>query len=1205
MKKEHFIQIFLSILVSIGIVYIFFNADTNKFEYTKVKVEKEIANIYANFDKTTKTKDLKQNKITIDEFNALNRNLPFDLYIYENNNLIFWNDNKAIPENIANLVDKNVKLVSLKNGYYLALKKTIGNKTFIALSLLRNSYSLVNKYLTNSFSEQFPFEDKDVIMPPEHTHGEAIHAPNGEVLFKILKSESKSNVIDETKNIISIIVYALMYFFFFQIISYINAKKNKNLFSVFLSFIFGIFWFWCLNLIPFEFKKNILFSPLLYGSIYFRSLGHLLIFSITTLTFSYQVLYLILNNRLKFNVFFKIILIALAIGNFVYFTLIMKSVILDSIINYGAKNLALLNIFSILGLSIILLLFANFVFLIIAISYLIKKEKEAYYTIIISSVLIFSLLLYYKFGILSLLLTSTLILYLLVILYYKIIIKKNSATFLLLISLLFIVIHVSFEVNFYNAKKIENNKKVLAFKQTRQSDIRAEDSFDKIEEKIRNDSYVKNFFEDPMSSYKNLYNRLIIKYFGGYYSKFNISILPFNFDGKPIKNLSTTTLEDYYSLLNKFGKETLAKELYFIQKNEATYSYLALLQIEDKNKTLGILGIKITSKSYDIGNVYPELLLEGKSEIINQYENEYEYAIYDGNILKTHNKSFPYPSKKEDFLINNEHLDNYVHKIFDVGNNKTVIISSKKVLFLDKISIFSFILSLYFILGFLIFLAYFITTKEQNNEVFNFSFRKKISISMLSLVALSFLIISIATIGYFSKQYNEYHKKRLIRKQKSIVRSMNYVINENNIENEFELKRLFISTLNKDIIELSDIHKMDINIFDLKGNLLTSSQDGIFTSGLLSNVMNPYAYIMLHNENKVQVVQDEKIGYLNYLAIYVPIRNSDNKIISYINIPYFSKEKNLKQDISNFMISLTNVYILLFIIGSIIAFFVSNSITKPLQDISNKLRNISLKKKNEHIEWNSKDEIGALVTEYNKMIVQLKNSADLLAKTERDEAWREMAKQIAHEIKNPLTPMKLSIQHLQRAIKDDPFKAVDLSNRVSRTLIEQIDNLTDIATAFSSFAKMPKAQKEEVNLEEILNVSIDLFNEQKKIITKKYSENNALVYADKNQLISVFNNLIKNAIQATNDIENAKIEVRLFKEKNWFYIEVEDNGTGISEEKKPKVFVPNFTTKSSGTGLGLAISKQVIENLNGNIWFESKANEYTIFYVKIPKLIKV
>ncbi|MFT4643767.1 MAG: two-component system nitrogen regulation sensor histidine kinase NtrY [Planctomycetota bacterium] len=1171
------------------------NLDGYGFTKTKKDVEAEIAHIVSDFEEVVQKENPRIDAIKIDEYNRLYSQLPFDLYVYENDKLIFWNNNE-IPELNANLISKKISLVSLRNRYYFAIKEVKNDKTFLGLSLIRNSYSIVNKYLSNSYSEQFKFQDNDVILPALHSSGEPIYAPNNEVVFKVHRQEKDASIVDPLKLIISVLIFSFLYLFLYNIVSYINV--SNSFLGLGVSLVFSTFYFFTLYFIPFEFLKTLIFKPELYSITLFKSLGHLFIFTLLIISNSYLILLLTFKKKVFKTSVWKIVFLILSSLVFVFSTILIKSLVLDSIINFRAENFAMIDAYSIFGLFIAFFLSMFYVFFARLATQNCSRNKFTFLVFALASLFVFILLYFFfenntiVFG-----LSFLFLLYNGVLLMFK---NRGNIYIYILYSIVFTVMHVSLIFAVYSEVKIENSKKTFASQKARQRDLTAENLYIRVSEKIHSDGFVKNYYNDPLSSYKDLYKRLSYKYFNGYYSKFDITIIPFNNEGKPIKNLSELSLEFFYDLINKYGEETLSKELYYVQDEHENYSYVSLIQIEEGKKSVGTLLIKIVPKSYDIGNVYPELLLEGKKKLINQYENEFDYAIYVNDRLNAKSGDFVYPK-----FINEIDDSNYNHYyLIDSTLNKKVILSNKKNTILDKISLFSFVLSFYLILGFFTIFSYYIISDKKFIDVFYFTFRKKITASMLLLVIASFFVFGITTISYFSKQYNSYHNERLIRKESAILRSIDYLIENGNISSESELRRYFVVSMNKDLVELSDIHKMDVNIFDKKGVLLTSSQDGIFTSGLISSKINPRAFISLKNNESPQVIQDERIGNLNYLAAYVPIYGIDGDVISYLNIPYFSKEKKLNQDISNFMISLVNVYVILFIIGTIIAFFVSNSLTNPLKKISEKISNISLSKQNSPIKWEGNDEIGALVNEYNKMIVELAHSANLLAKNERDEAWREMAKQIAHEIKNPLTPMKLSIQYLQKTLKEDPERALELAGRVSKTLVEQIDNLTDIATAFSSFAKMPVANKEVVSLEEVMDAAIDLFSRDDKVIHKDYHIGDAKIFADKNQMISVFNNLVKNALQATEEVEDAKIVVSLNDLNHYFEITVEDNGLGIPDDKKHKVFVPNFTTKSSGTGLGLAISKQIIENLKGNIRFESEEYVYTKFYVQIPKFIE-
>jgi nitrogen fixation/metabolism regulation signal transduction histidine kinase len=289
-------------------------------------------------------------------------------------------------------------------------------------------------------------------------------------------------------------------------------------------------------------------------------------------------------------------------------------------------------------------------------------------------------------------------------------------------------------------------------------------------------------------------------------------------------------------------------------------------------------------------------------------------------------------------------------------------------------------------------------------------------------------------------------------------------------------------------------------------------------------------------------------------------------------------------------------------IAIFLAILISRYITRPLQLIREKLRGISLGVSNEKIQWARKDEIGTLIAEYNRMIDELARSADMLAKSERESAWREMAKQVAHEIKNPLTPMKLSVQYLQKAWDEKSDDWEDRLRRFTQTIIEHIDTLSAIASEFSDFAKMPQKKERRLDLSEVIKKSIDLYSDIENIHFgfKSVPDPPYLVMADKNQLIRVFNNLIQNAVQAIGQNEEGSINISLDKDGQEFIISVADNGPGIPRDMVDKIFSPSFTTKSSGMGLGLALVRSIIVEAGGSVTFESSPDVGTTFFIRLP-----
>jgi nitrogen fixation/metabolism regulation signal transduction histidine kinase len=318
-------------------------------------------------------------------------------------------------------------------------------------------------------------------------------------------------------------------------------------------------------------------------------------------------------------------------------------------------------------------------------------------------------------------------------------------------------------------------------------------------------------------------------------------------------------------------------------------------------------------------------------------------------------------------------------------------------------------------------------------------------------------------------------------------------------------------------------------------------------------------------------------------------------------VPYFATQTELNQQISNFLVALINFNAFIFLIAGLLALLITNSITKSFSLVTERLQHVSLGQ-NDEIEWEKNDEIGALVKEYNKMVRKLEVSAARLAKSEREGAWREMARQVAHEIKNPLTPMKLSIQYLERAIDNDAPNVKQLSKNVARTLVEQIEHLANIASDFSAFSRIDEANSEVLLLNEVLHSLKDLYQRHENCEIHFTPPGKAFyIFADKTQMNRLFTNLLQNAIQALPEGREGVVNISMDQpEEDWVVVSLADNGEGIPADIQSKIFVPNFTTKNSGTGLGLAMCKNIVEQARGEIWFETQLTVGTTFYVRLP-----
>jgi len=480
--------------------------------------------------------------------------------------------------------------------------------------------------------------------------------------------------------------------------------------------------------------------------------------------------------------------------------------------------------------------------------------------------------------------------------------------------------------------------------------------------------------------------------------------------------------------------------------------------------------------------------------------------------------------------------------------------------------------------------------------------RKRIYLLMISLVLVSFVLIGAVTLIFFRNENAKYHAERLLRKERSVLKAINYFL-ENNRDGE--VYPFYTKEFADKIVEVSVINSFEINVFDPRGELITSTEMEYFEEGILAERIEANTLKRLAKSDSTILVSDKKEEQ-NYLSTYSYIRNDRGEPIAIVNLPYFSKEALNKEEVGEYFTSLIEIYVVLLIIALLIAYFLSSNITKSLRAIGERMRSADISTEYEAITWQANDEIGELVEQYNKMMKQLQISASKLAKSERESAWREMAKQVAHEIKNPLTPMKLSVQQLERATKD---QKPDLDQRIERfckLMVQQIDTLSDIASEFSNFAQMPKAVNELIDLHMVLDSQRELFkSEEVEIKIESADQSACVIYADKSQIERMMTNLIKNAVQAIPDDREGKIELKLNESGDEVMLSISDNGSGISPELVDQIFIPNFTTKSHGMGLGLSMVKTIVEFSGGKINFETKYGEGTTFFIVFPKAEKI
>ena len=456
-----------------------------------------------------------------------------------------------------------------------------------------------------------------------------------------------------------------------------------------------------------------------------------------------------------------------------------------------------------------------------------------------------------------------------------------------------------------------------------------------------------------------------------------------------------------------------------------------------------------------------------------------------------------------------------------------------------------------------------------------------------------FIYIFFMSIRYVHRNFEDHQRHDLQMKSEyvqSYLRSLYYW--------DVALSAVQSQGLGIDLHDLGYDMNQDIHVYSLSGELIASSSPALFNSGVLSRRMSPQALFA----DEHAVVCYEQIANQPYLVSYVPFLNGSFVTIGYIAVPFFVSEQTRNAQVDKLLARLLPPYILVVLLALIFAFAASKSMMAPISLLAEKMKGFTIGGKQNHIDYPYHDELGVLVDRYNMMVDRVEESAEQLAKAERESAWRTMARQIAHEINNPLTPMKLSVQKLQLKRGTDQFDAY--FEKTTQMLITEIDNLAHIAQSFSTFAKQPEVVTTEVDVAQKLSHVITLQRENDAQIPVRYVGADSGVYglADNEQISQVFVNIIRNALQALEGQKDGDIIVTLnplYSDRE-MQIAISDNGPGIPAEVQEKIFRPNFTTKSNGNGLGLAISKHIVEGSGGRITFAT-SDKGTTFYIYLRK----
>ncbi len=1237
-------NIYPFILLLAGVAFVFISEWIYNEKKTEADLEQKVSEFNEAFlnnrqtainellfliDKFENTeKNIHKNSEVIEHFAKKHDKYGFVFIVSKYDHAVFWSDNSLSFYELTGLLE-NEGLLELQNGWYYYIKKPREDYDFWAFMLLKRNYNYQNRFLRNTYHTGYEMMPEPVLPSLAETNYKVLDKDQENVLFYFCPGE-KTTVIYRSKPLYySSIAFAMLSLFFifwgiYRIVFDCFYNERRNVFGAVLIFALlviiarTIFFFYG---IASSLAESELFSPSLYAtSYYLPSLGDLFLNVILIFWITW-----VINQKLQ-NIEFKPVVsdwkkisicftgaALIGLSGYGIYELV-KGLVINSKLNLNVNFVFSLDYYSIIGFVIIGLILFAFYFFARTILWYIKaviKPVQYMYTAVLTSFLVL-LAVTVIAGFEYLLLLAVFVILLTILIINEKTTEGNRIKFSHLLVYMFVFSVISTTALYgFNEIKERDERKTLALKLSSDHDPVAEYLFLENENDLLSDIDLRQIiYYDPYDE-QEVYNYLKTNYFHDYWLKYDMQVTICHPDDllliKP-ENIEVECEYFFDDYIGSFGKSTDSQYLYYLENNTGRDSYIARLPIFFDNDHLHkypekrpdyFIYVEFDSKYIPRDMGFPELLLDESVDIKRELIN-YSFAFYKFGEL-THrvgnyffnNKSTAYGDFEEEFTF--FETEDFHHLNYQKDEDTQIIISREKDGFFEIIAPFSYL----FILFFLMVVVFWILIHARKDSMkLKMNFKRRVQFSMVFIVILSGIVIGWASVWFLLNVHENKSLNIVSEKAYSILIEL-----EQNLGEEPYLDYHYEYYLSDQLLTLSNVFFTDINLFDPDGKLLASSRSRIYDEGLVSTFMNPVALGTIKDRNKSFYIHKEHIGKLEFLSAYIPLKNFDNKLLAYINLPYFAREREMRYEISTFLVAFLNIYLLLLVMAIVVAFFISNYVTRPLKLISESLSRIKLGRTNMKIQWSRNDEIGNLVREYNRMIDELEISAELLAKNEREFAWREMAKQVAHEIKNPLTPMKLSVQYLHKAWKDRVEDWEERLEGFTKNMVEQIDSLSLIASEFSDFAQLPSNNNSRICLNSFIPEVLEMYKDFERVkIILNIEDREMAVYADPKQMLRVFNNLLKNAIQSYEKDKTAYITIECLKEGNEAVIRIKDKGCGIPDSQKDKIFKPYFTTKTGGLGLGLAMVKNIIEGFNGSISFESEANEGSTFIIRMPLL---
>lgn len=1139
--------------------------------------------------------------------------VSYPFFIYHSDSLFFWSDNHFVPP--PSMVSDTFSIRFVKNGSEaFLLKKIVTKSNFSIVSFLnlQRDYTIHNDYLNLEWNKKILPSAGLAILDTNSNIGEPV-CVNGECFFKVTivgETPTRKGFSIAAIVFISLAIVLLVYLGFvtLQAVSARAPEAGVLFLTVFLLLVRSVMVYFDF---PFALAYGTLFDPVIFRSSAINaSLGDLFL-NVTALlavciyTFRNYYRFRFVESLKRgevawaFSVIGSLCILFATLFPFIVIQTIYNnsSIVLDISESLSFDGLRLVALITVLMSGVCFFLFSHsflrllgsdknkirvFVgFTIAALLFVAINESsgQAYRSTLIVAAVYFVTV--FALGL------------------YRSLKRLSYSTFsYLFIATFCISIVAAIAVHVFSGKEKIESQFRFARNFLIDRDIFGEYLLHEASLKIANDAFTQARIVTPFLGTEAIGQKIRQVFLPSYFNKYDVEIFIFNSTGESVGNSLAPSFAEMVKRYDADPFRTAYQGIYFVNnpQSDITQKYLIVVPIYRASTISGYVVVELSLKKIIPENVYPELLVDYTFQQFYRTQ-DISYAVWANDKYVFTSGDFNYEKLFKRSLMGNTSLHTvgieafgYDHIAQEDQNGRVAIVSTKRSPLTYRVANFSFffVLGLFVILVLIFFQGLF--NYFRGRRLF-FSARIQLYLNLaffIPLIIVSITVVSLTTRSSKQQLDREYRDKSRVFGEEINTSLDDYLFR--NIENTI--------SFNNRLSELANLSNLDANIYSPDGALLATSQPLIFETHLLSPYINANAYQKIRSgENSF--IESERVGKLEYFIAYTAIKSTQTaELIGILGIPFFQSAYFLEQAQIVILTNILNIFAFIFIALLILSYFVSEWLTFPLKFITQSLKRTSLNRLNKPLTWNTTDEIGLMVKEYNGMLYKLSESKNQLEQTQREKAWREIAQQVAHEIKNPLTPMKLTLQQLQRHLENNNGNA-EKTQKAITMLLSQVDTLNDIASSFSGFAKMPEPSIKRLELVSCVRSAVDLHAASGEIAFRSMSKE-IFVMGDEQMLHRTFSNIILNGLQSGIPGQAIRIAVNITVHDAMAKVEFRDNGKGIEPSIAELVFLPHFSTKKTGSGIGLAISKQGIEQMNGKIWFETKVGEGTSFFIELP-----